>query len=306
MTARLVSLTDWNAVRPVNADKVSVQHLRLMANSGFDGWGRKREQPVSISVILSLRQPFATAALADQVNESTVHYGNLSKLVAANVNRPDQAWRGPNDMIQALALTAMEAAPQLSLLAAIEVDLCFLKASLNGDGICMHLKNSQESDVTSITLQLCNIRMPALVGVNSHERNMKQAIVVNVWVDRVQTHLSEHSFELEPIVVKTVEESSFETLESLAEEIAHRVIKFFVFAYYATDPSLEPAGVRVKIEKPAAVPLADAPAVELFRSSDIQGAFGKRLWNELGSKRPQIPYPLPGRLDEYLQSWKQD
>ena len=70
--------------------------------------------------------------------------------------------------------------------------------------------------------------------------------------------------------------------------------------------SAEPAGVRVRIEKPMAVPLADAPAVEVYRSAQPDDPFGRRMYAELGNKRPQIPFPLEGRLDEFLQAWKQD
>lgn len=68
----------------------------------------------------------------------------------------------------------------------------------------------------------------------------------------------------------------------------------------------EPVGIRIRIEKPGAILLADAPAVEIFRTTDPNSAFGKRVLGELGNKRPQIPFPLNGRLDEFVQSWKQD
>lgn len=104
---------------------------------------------------------------------------------------------------------------------------------------------------------------------------------------------------------QTAEESSFETLESLAEELAARVIKYFILPKHQA-PLPGPAGVRVRIEKPSAVTFADAPVIEVYRSADIQDPFGKRMVSELGTKKPQIPFPLGGRLDEFLQSWKQD
>lgn len=107
-----------------------------------------------------------------------------------------------------------------------------------------------------------------------------------------------------------MEESSFETLEALVEAVAANVIKFFLLAIKPSAmhfPQLpEPAGIRVRASKPLAVPFANAAVVEVYRTADGEGAFGKKILSELGSKRPQIPFPLQGRLDEFLQSWKQD
>ena len=108
-------------------------------------------------------------------------------------------------------------------------------------------------------------------------------------------------------LAQTIEESNFETLESMAEEIASRLLKFFVIAKRpSSTDTMEAAGVRVKIKKPIAVPMAEAPAVEIYRSADPNDAFGKRMLSELGPKRPQVPFPLEGRLDDFLRSWKQD
>lgn len=93
-------------------------------------------------------------------------------------------------------------------------------------------------------------------------------------------------------------------MESLAEELAARLIKYFILPRQHSEPG--PAGVRVRIEKPSAVVSAEAPAIEIYRSADPKDPFAKRMINELGSKRPQIPFPLLSRLDDFLSSWKQD
>ena len=94
-------------------------------------------------------------------------------------------------------------------------------------------------------------------------------------------------------------------MESLAEELAAHIIKYFILPTQQS-PLPDPAGVRILIGKPSAVPLADAPVVELYRSAEAHDPFGKRMAAELGIKRPQIPFPLSSRLDELLKSWKQD
>lgn len=109
--------------------------------------------------------------------------------------------------------------------------------------------------------------------------------------------------------LKTIQESAFGTLESLCERVAANVIKFFIIANQPLQPDFnaEPAGVRVKIEKPRAVPRARrGPSVEVYRSAQPDDSFGKRMYTELGKKRPQIPFPLEGKLSDFLQAWKQD
>lgn len=96
-------------------------------------------------------------------------------------------------------------------------------------------------------------------------------------------------------------------MEALAEELAIRIIKYFILACQSPLSSYpEVAGVRVKIEKPSAVPAAETPAVELYRSANSQEAFGRRMISELGGKRPQIPFPLKTGLNDFLEAWKLD
>lgn len=97
--------------------------------------------------------------------------------------------------------------------------------------------------------------------------------------------------------MKTITETTFETLESLTTELASRLIKHVIFRICPG------ADVRVRADKPTAVMFAAAPGVEITRRSNVQDAFGGRLWEECGRKAPPaIPLPLDGRLDEYLSA----
>ena len=107
--------------------------------------------------------------------------------------------------------------------------------------------------------------------------------------------------------LQTIEESSFETLEALAEELAGRVIKYYIYAKKHLKQTMrDAAGVWVRIEKPAAILDADFPAVEVYRSAEPLEPYGRKMIAELGNKRPHIPFPLEGRLNDCLQLWKQD
>jgi hypothetical protein len=59
---------------------IRVQNLQTNLKVGVDAWGRAGKlQPVLISAAVSLRENFDTAATGDDVDQSTIHYGVLSK-----------------------------------------------------------------------------------------------------------------------------------------------------------------------------------------------------------------------------------
>lgn len=301
----LISLRDWAAAKPFSSDKVSVKNIDLIANAGYDIWGREKPQRVLISVALSMANTFTSAAQTDTVDASTVHYGHLSKSIISKVESQTK-WLSANELLYLVLSAARAAASSPTALSIIEAEIMFVKASRAGDGVSLKLFHLPQSDLTTTVLTLHRARLLALIGVNSNERTMKQMIIVSVAIDRVKGHIAESCFEVEQIIEKTVEESSYETLESLAEDLAAKVVKYFILANENGPVPSEAAGVRITIEKPSAVPLADAPVIEIYRSAEQSDAWCKRLVAEMGSKRPQIPFPLQGRLDDFLQSVKQD
>lgn len=194
---------EWEAAKPYSTDKVSVKKLRIdEANAGFDIWGRPKNQPVEISVVLALSQPFSSAAATDTVNESTVHYGKLSKAVIAMVDKSKSQWKSAEEFVQDVVLSAMTAASDKSVVSAIQVDACFTKACRNGSGISIHLSYIPSTSQTSIVMHLRKMWFSALIGVNSNERTMKQRVIVSVWIDGVDKTFTDSCFEAEQIVEK--------------------------------------------------------------------------------------------------------
>lgn len=63
--------------------------------------------------------------------------------------------------------------------------------------------------------------------------------------------------------IQFVETTAFKTLEGLGNELLVAVYQKIRTAFA---PGLRP-NLRLRIEKPLAVPLADAPVVELYRTS---------------------------------------
>ena len=110
--------------------RLSLQHAQ---HAGVDGWGRRKEQPLLVSLRLSLRNPFTSAAAKDSLDESTMHYGLLAKRLRSV--HPASDW----ESIEALAGRIHDAAcnpthaPQL--LQACEVEIHLPKATLLGQEV---------------------------------------------------------------------------------------------------------------------------------------------------------------------------
>ncbi|KAI9841406.1 MAG: hypothetical protein M1837_000739, partial [Sclerophora amabilis] len=270
-----ISRREWDRIVPLSTDRVCVRNLSINAPVALDGWGRDKPQPVQISVSLSLAQSFASAAERDKVDQSTIHYGQLSKNVLAAI----EADRKQQISLDELARLVEEAASRTisfpALAETLEVDIFLPKASLLGAGVgfqyCRAFGNPYRLDVARV-VHVKDLAIPTVIGVNSHERDMKQQVVVNVWIDRLAETISYN--EIEQLVVKTVEESAFETLETLATKAVSILIKHFVFRVC---PGVE---VRIRVEKPSAVTLAEAPGIEIVRQTALRDAFASRLWSE--------------------------
>lgn len=277
----------WDAQPPqlATTDKITVRNLQATVNAGVDVWGRVKSQRALISVTLSLAKPFDSAAKTDVVDNSTVHYGKLSKDIQACIqdfaaNSDADNRKTTSDLMAAIhEQIKRKTVPDNKILRAIEVDIFYPKGSMLGDGAGYSLGHSLSSSDIYTQLYLRNVRVPCLIGVNSNERLQKQPVVINLWIEPVSVARSEDYPKLESAVVEVrqgfimngytseltrvqvVSDSSFETLESLTTTIVQRLGPMF------TEKASEDVNeyIRLRIEKPHAVPAADAPSIEIFR-----------------------------------------
>lgn len=201
---------------------------------------------------------------------------------------------------------------------------CFLpKGSILGTGVSLRVltiplpRPGIESATFCSVLKLHDIRIPTLIGVNSNERLAKQMVIANIEIDGYSLYHMDLYHKLEQIVVKTIEESSFDTLESLGTHLVRRIIKWFLYAEFRTfvkppneDPEVQFGQlVIVSLEKPSAVMFAESPAVEVRRHADPRHS--RELLNQIfeSSKRNHVdmvaggivPFPLQGRLDDWIR-----
>lgn len=306
MASEAVSLREWQLRKPYASDSVTVRSLSHVLTVGADIWGRQKPQPVQLTIKIGLAQPFASAAASDSVDTSTVHYGDLSKSVFALCEKFEREGTGSILNLGRVIMSGILDS-RADRIAYMELDIYLPKATRYGVGVETSLKLTRQPQLASSSLTIHRLAVPCIIGVNAHERGLKQMVKATVSIDRPGSALIEAFYELEQLVVKTIEESAYETLEALAEEVASNVIKHRVWAP-AIGSAVEPeaVGVRVALEKPSAVPFADAPIIDIFRTCQRDDALVQRLLAELGNKPLRIPFPLPGRLDEFLRSSKQD
>ncbi|KAI9828545.1 MAG: hypothetical protein M1819_006602 [Sarea resinae] len=288
----------WARLVPPPTDIVSIQDLTLLP-IGIDAWGRPgKPQPVTASVRISLAQPFESAASEDVVDESTVHYGVLAKRIAGAVAAKNGDVGGMLGLLEVLLEACCQCVSRPLCVQAVEVEATWLKASLLGDGVHGWLKRGfGNTGNICLGLGVKGVRVPCLIGVNANERTMKQLAIASVAIDGVAgMSAMDGGGEVEQILVKTIEESSFETLESLVTVVVARIIEFFVIR---TTPG---ATVRLKVEKPTAIPSAQAPLIEISRVAASENSLVRLMLGDWGNKVPdRVPFPLQGRLDEWME-----
>ncbi|KJZ78309.1 hypothetical protein HIM_02347 [Hirsutella minnesotensis 3608] len=276
---------------------VCVKNLQTTVQGPDDAWGRRdRPQPMLVSARAVLRRGFGATSARDALDADTVHYGQLSKAILASLealpaarNTGSGSARGdePLDLFRVLShiwlrLTGCDPLSGYRLAAgtgagkplvnaaavrSLEITAKLPKASLVGQGACLTLSGVLDGDsdcpvnMCARTLRLHGLRVPTVVGINDNERKAKQAVVVNVEVDNFRAPCDTFQA-LEARIVECIEASSFGTLEALSARLAE------VITCYTREEGHEPNNgsgchLTVAVEKPIAVPFADAPSVEL-------------------------------------------
>ncbi|ATY59766.1 Dihydroneopterin aldolase [Cordyceps militaris] len=274
---------------------IKVKNLRATIQGPHDAWGRPdRPQPIAISAAVSLDAPFGASSSTDTVAADTVHYGLLSKgilsVLAAAV--PGQSLRhlldttwvemtGFDSRGQDVCASAQQAQQRLqppflhfAQLRALEISLHLPKATLLGDGVTLTVMGGFEAAAaesgalvksvmrqSAVSLKIHRLRVPTLIGVNSNERLAKQVVVANVEIDRLEDDLDVYP-ELEQVVIQVMSNSSYETLEALGTQLT---VVLAAHLHRKHTPPRDGAGwdINISLEKPIAVPLADAACVEM-------------------------------------------
>ncbi|KAK4136384.1 hypothetical protein BT67DRAFT_397446 [Trichocladium antarcticum] len=296
--APLQTAAATRALAPDPPATVRVQNLRTtLQHAGHDAWNRAHKaQPCLLSAEVSFAAPFAAASAHDRLGADTVHYGTLSKAVLGSVAAFEaeaaaaggqaagleetgvrsvlaRVWRDLTGLgldgssCRALG-EARRAFLDLDRVRFLSLTVALPKASLLGEGVALTASavfgvgGEEEGRMAAraLALEISRLRVPTLVGVNANERLARQFVVATVTVDGFESEEDVYT-EVEGVVVKALEESSFETLEALGTHLADHVL--------ATASSQAGWQVHIRLEKPTAVPMADCPIVEVRATREV-------------------------------------
>ncbi|KAB8302884.1 hypothetical protein EYC80_006209 [Monilinia laxa] len=329
---------------------IEVKDLRLSARVGADAWGWDWDidncptQPILVSMSLSLRQPFKTASEKDDLTDDTIHYGRLrSGIIEAvkNYNSSDPKFNSPMHFCPGIII--MYIAEYFSQIAKLTTGkhinwssykLMLPKSCLLGAGMSLTVetlynepspKNKVGAWGASCVLRVHDLTVPTIIGMLDKERLVKQNVVANVEIDRYQS-VGDLHWDVQNMITKTIEESSFQTLEALAEEIGKRVTRYLIipniiarvqaqnikgkkkWEKFSDDYKMVPwkktevmdlcSVIKIKLEKPS-IYIDTAPSVKM--TMDIRPLPNSpyfALWK--GYKK----LSMPGRpLDCSLREW---
>jgi dihydroneopterin aldolase len=193
------SLWDAQVAQSGHYDKIIVNNLEVVVNAGKDVWGRQKSQRARISVTLTLGEQFTSASSTDSVDNSTVHYGTLSKAVQAQLQKDASTWMSTPDLSSSIFQAVQKVAGSAKIYA-IETEVCYVKGSMFGDGISYITSVVNDSQLQSNVLHLRDVRIPCVIGVNSNERLQKQPVVVNLWIDGIPRTRVDSYAELETLL----------------------------------------------------------------------------------------------------------
>ena len=171
----------------MDTDSIIIKNLSLplpvIAN---DIWGLPKEQPALITVQLRLRQPFASAASLDQLDSSTIHYGQLAKKIRESYHSVSPVRVAIEAAERAIVALASKADGNF-VVAHAELTTTLPKASLNGEGIKIidnfwydQCDNTGRRTCEATTIVFDRLRLMTLIGVLEKERAGRQPLIVTL------------------------------------------------------------------------------------------------------------------------------
>ena len=297
-------------------DTIYLRNLNIAAVIGPDAWGRKdKVQPVVLNIRLKIDT--STSSTSDDIND-TFSYGQMSKEITSQLDGKTfnnlqhlitvlttfaAFWPGEDTKLQALAPKAL-----LRVEGGLEVTHSIRKKDrYEENGV------PQVRHVDTRSYSIKGLKLACIIGVNKHERLVKQSVNVDLrlpaidprtfeakegpsenWrtlVNRVcEVYLTRIQFQTinYSLFKQVVEYSSFETLEALAARIAKTALDSF--------PVQE---ITVAVEKPSALSFVEGAGVEITRRKEsYSGHPDSERTSE--ASRPRMT------LDQYKRSKAKD
>ncbi|KAL8732872.1 MAG: hypothetical protein Q9166_002473 [cf. Caloplaca sp. 2 TL-2023] len=254
-------------IYPPQLDTIYLRNLNISAVIGPDAWGRKdKAQPIILNIRLKIDT--TTSSTSDDIND-TFSYGQMCKEITSQIDRKTfnnlqhlitilttfaAFWPGEDTKLQALAPKAL-----LRVEGGLEVTHSIRKKDrYEENGV------PQVRHVDTRSYSIKGLKLACIIGVNKHERLMKQSVNVDLRIPAIDPRTfeakegpSENWRTLVNRVCEVVEYSSFETLEALAARIAKTALDSF--------PVQE---ITVSVEKPSALTFVEGAGVEITRRKE--------------------------------------
>lgn len=235
-------ISSWEAKHRDGEPRATIRVRNLQASStvGKDAWGRYGiSKPILISAAVSFHDKFRVAVADDKLNDSTLHYGMLTKEILVSTAMFNETVPGHpegkagltaflNQLLLFLAGRELGGlswgegrepvlTPMAGLVKSVEFQIMLPKASLSGSGVSLTCIACYERTATpldftalekartpiahALKLKLHDLVIPTLIGVNAYERTAKQMVVANVEIDEWDLAYDSYN-ELEQLVVK--------------------------------------------------------------------------------------------------------
>jgi len=266
-------------------DRVVLRQIPFNIKIGQDAWGRDKPQPVLLS--LEIPYDFQKAAATDDVSH-TLDYGKLYKSLTSELGNSSE-----NAAELALRIRDVLQPGEYFL-----ANIVLPKGNLRAEGGLHFAFEFQAGErpgeiIVMQSLSIKGIRCPCIVGVNPHEREEKQIVVVNLDVKKVdiinEDHENLHDFLYSGIegsfpyasmirkavkvsisrdsvviniadhdILQEVEASTYQTVEALATAIAKTITM-----------SSDIPGIWVEVEKPNAIAAIEAAGVRIYREKSF-------------------------------------
>jgi dihydroneopterin aldolase len=167
---------------------VGIDRLQLPHGVFFkDVWSNVKEQPAYLNINVALSPGFGTAARLDEVNDTTLHYGNLAKNIRGTYIQPLDH-HTVLKMAQSIAYSLSRQAAGGFAASHVTTELHLPKASMTGGEISytwMTRYDPPSRQVLPVTraFSIVDMTVMALIGVNAYEKQARQPIIANLTVD---------------------------------------------------------------------------------------------------------------------------
>ena len=154
------------------SDIISIRNAAILATVGKDCWHRDKAQRVSIS--LRLKTSIVIAGENDDVLE-TIDYGKIYKAVVDSLDGS----KHPN--LDVFTREAARIALKTGRGNSVHATVVLPSALLQADGVGFEVQLFEGGDTfDSTALFVKDLKLPCVIGVNPHERQAKQLVIVNL------------------------------------------------------------------------------------------------------------------------------